>query len=183
VYVTLKVAEDSVKRWLADQAKADPEGSSSVPARVAQVQAAESSDNGYDDDLIRLKGIEHDLEQIRAKEDKLTEAVLEELISKDAARRKRARYETDKSALQLEGAQIKRRLAERPRIIDRPEATAFMSVLDLWDVADQDDRREMLRTVVREIRVKRGRDPKTKCEMWPLWVPPPPKPEDLTLGA
>nr|WP_281364821.1 recombinase family protein [Streptomyces typhae] len=183
VYVTLQVAEESVKEWLAEQAESDPEGAATVPARIAQVQAAKSSDDGYGDDQIRLQGIEHDLKKVRAREDQLTEAVLDELISKDAARRKRAELETEKSALQMEGAQIKRRLAETPQIIDKPEASAFSSVLALWDVADHADRRRMLRKVLREIRVNRGRDPKTKCVMWPLWVPPPPKSKDLTLGA
>ncbi|WP_245001710.1 recombinase family protein [Streptomyces alfalfae] len=176
VYVTLKVAEDSVKKWLSKQAEADPEGAESVPARAAQAQA-QAGDNGYDDDLLRLQGIEHDLAQIRKKEDKLTEAVLDELISKDAARRKRAEYDTQKSALQAEGAQIKKRIADKPRIIARPDASAFTSVLSLWEVADHADRRRMLRTVIRTIRVNRGRNPETKCDVWSLWEAPPAKPD------
>ncbi|MFF3416858.1 recombinase family protein [Streptomyces sp. NPDC002698] len=176
VYVTLKVAQESVKSWIGAQAAADPEGALSVPARAAQAQAALTGDNGYDDDLIRLRAIDHDLEKIRAKEDTLTDAVLEELISNDAARRKRAKYDTKKSALQLESALIKKRIADKPRIIARPDASAFSSVIELWDVADQADRRQMVRTLVREIRVNRGRDPETKCDIWPLWEAPPEKP-------
>ncbi|MFF4557203.1 recombinase family protein [Streptomyces sp. NPDC001422] len=179
VYVTLKVAQDIARAWISAQAESDPDGAQAVPALVAQVQAAEAGDNGYDDDLTRLKGIEHDLEQVRIKEDKLTDSVLEELISKDAARRKRAEYDTQKSALQEEGAAIKKRIATRPRIIDRPDSAAFTSVIELWDVADQHDRRAMLKTLVREIRVNRGRDPRTKCDVWPLWVAPPPRPVDV----
>ncbi|MGW5445281.1 recombinase family protein [Streptomyces asiaticus] len=182
VYVTLKVAEDSAKQWLSNQVEADPEGAEGVLARAAQMQASDG-DHSCDDEMIRLQGIEHDLEKIRQKEDKLTESVLEELISKDAARRKRAEYETEKNALQMESAQVRKRIAERPRIIAKPDAAAFTSVLDLWDVADQDDRRRMLLTVIRTIRVNRGRNPKTKCEVWPLWVPPPPKPTGVDNAA
>ncbi len=182
VYVTLETAVNSLKAWLGTQAEADPIGAATVAARAAQIEA-EEGDNGYDDDLIRLQGIQHDLEKIRVKEDKLTTAVLEEMISKDAARRRRAEYETEKSALQEESALISKRIADKPRIIARPDASAFTSVLDLWDVAEPADCRKMAKTVVRTIRVNRGRDPETKCEMWPLWTAPPKKPGDFGPAA
>ncbi|MEU6765868.1 recombinase family protein [Streptomyces sp. NPDC046853] len=182
VYVTLETAVNALKAWLVVQAEADPAGAASVAARAAQVEA-EEGDNGYDDDLIRLQGIKHDLEQIRIKEDKLTSAVLDETIGKEAARRRRAEYETQKSALREESAAINKRIEDKPRIISRPEAAAFTSVLDLWDVAEPGDCRKMARTVVRTIRVNRGRDPETKCDVWPLWTAPPKKPGDFEPAA
>jgi DNA invertase Pin-like site-specific DNA recombinase len=184
VYVTLATAEDVVKDWLAQQAQGDPEGAAGVQARVAEVQAAQSGKPGsYDVDLIRLKVIKTELDKIRNTEDQLTDLVLDEQISRDAARRKRAKLDTDKATLQQESAEISKRINDQPRVIERPEAAAFSTALDLWEVAEHLDRRELAKTVIRTVRVKRGRDPKNKCEVWPLWVAPPVKPGEPVPAA
>ncbi|MFF4952878.1 recombinase family protein [Streptomyces chattanoogensis] len=185
VYVTLETAEAAAKTFLAEQAKGDRTGAESVPARIAQIQA--EKDHSSTDDLDRLKAIEHELAAIRVKEDKLTDAVLDELVSHEAARRRRAQYETQKSALRDESAAIKKKIAKKPIIIPKPEAAAITSAMEVYEVAEADDQRLIIKKLIREIRINRGRNPRTKCVVHPLWEAPPPKPElkkgDVTPAA
>ncbi|MDG4532946.1 recombinase family protein [Streptomyces sp. AV19] len=181
VYVTLETAERAVLAFLSQQVASDPAGAESLPVRMAAVQAKGSTT--VSDELKRLEEIKVALAAIRQKEDKLTDSVLEETISKEAARRRRAEYETQKSALREESALLEKKIKERPKIIARPEAAAVASAMEVYAVAEPGDQRLILRALIREVRVHRGRDPETKCTVWPLWVAPPPKPKDLEMAA
>ncbi|GHF38428.1 hypothetical protein GCM10010218_19460 [Streptomyces mashuensis] len=185
VYVTLETAEQSALAFLNRQAAGDPAGAESLPVRMAEIQAKGNTDVSYE--LKRLDEIKAALAAIRQKEDKLTDSVLDELISKEAARRRRAEYETQKSALREESALLEKKIKERPKIIARPEAAAVASAMEVYAVAEPADQRLVLRALIREIRVHRGRNPETKCTVWPLWVAPPSKPaleaKDLETAA
>ncbi|MEU1353854.1 recombinase family protein [Streptomyces cinnamoneus] len=185
VYVTLETARQTVLSFLSRVIAGDSTGAEGVPARVAEAQAKGGTEIVVE--LKRLDEIKVALAALRQKEDKLTDAVLEELISKEAARRKRAEYETQKSALREESAVLEKKFKERPQIIAMPEAAAVASAMEVYAVAEPNDRRLILRALLREVRVNRGRDPETKCKVWPLWVAPPSKPElaakDLAVAA
>lgn len=185
VYVTLETAVRAVLTFLDQQIAGDPAGAESLPARMAAAQAKGSTEISVE--LKRLDEIKAALAAIRQKEDKLTDSVLEETISKEAARRRRAEYETQKSALREESAELEKKIKERPQVISRPDAAAVAAAMEVYEVAEPGDRRKILRALIREIRVNRGRDPETKCTVWPLWVAPPPKPgltpRDLETAA
>ncbi|MCM1967826.1 recombinase family protein [Streptomyces sp. G1] len=178
VYVSLETAEAAVRRFLSEQVKADPEGAQTLSTRVTEAQAkALKHDAEMAAELARLDAIDQELAELRRKEDKLTDAVLAELITDEAARRRKAEYETQKSALREEGALIRARIKAKPVIIPKPDAQAIASALEVFDVAEPDDQRVILRKLIRYIKVNRGRDPETKTEIFPMWVAPPPKPE------
>ncbi|WP_235482187.1 recombinase family protein [Streptomyces roseoverticillatus] len=185
VYVTLETAQQTVLAFLDRVIAGDQAGAESLPVRTAEVQAKGSTEVVVE--LKRLDEIKVALAAIRQKEDRLTDAVLEELISKESARRKRAEYETQKSALREESAELEKKFKERPKIIAMPEAAAVASAMEVYDVAEPGDQRLILRALIREVRVNRGRDPETKCNVWPLWVAPPLKPglaaKDLEVAA
>ncbi|WKK27684.1 recombinase family protein [Streptomyces olivoreticuli] len=178
VYVTLETAEQAALAFLTREIADDPAGAESLPVRMAEVQAKESPEISVE--LKRLDEIKVALAAIRQKEDRLTDAVVDELISQEAARRKRAEYDTQKSALREESAELEKKIKERPQVIARPEAAAVASAMEVYEVAEPGDQRLILRALIREIRVNRGRNPETKCKVWPLWVAPPPKPELAT---
>ncbi|MER5443856.1 recombinase family protein [Streptomyces sp. NPDC002790] len=177
VYVTLETAQGAARQYLVEQSEGDAGGALSVASRIEQVQADAAKTFEANADLVRLKVIDDEIAELRRKEDKLTDAVLDELISPEAARRRKAEYETQKSALREESALIRKRIADQPVIIPRPGPDAMASALDVFDVADPDDQRVILKKLVRTIRVHRGRDPETKTTVYPMWVAPPPKPE------
>ncbi|MFJ7901937.1 recombinase family protein [Streptomyces sp. NPDC096198] len=183
VYVTLKSLQDSFRPWLEKQAEAHSDEAETLPARIAELQA-QAGDVRPSEAVLRLGVIKARLLELQGLEDKLTDAVMDELISKESARRRRATYETERAGLVAEKKEIEREIKSKPVIIPKPTAGAFAGVLKLFDVAEPLDQREMIRSLVREIRINRGRNPETKCEIWPLWVPPPTKPEakdhDLT---
>ncbi|WP_372352716.1 recombinase family protein [Streptomyces sp. KL116D] len=175
VYVTLETAEAAVRGFLAEQIARDVDGARSLPARITQVHTrAATPEAGEGDESARLDAIEREISDLRRKEDKLTDAVMDELISADAARRRRASYEARTSALHDEMKRIRRKLAEQPAIIPAPEPTAVASAMEVFDVAVPDDQRVILRKLIREIHVHRGRDPRTKTTVYPMWIPAPP---------
>ncbi|MCY0923936.1 recombinase family protein [Streptomyces sp. H27-G5] len=184
VYVSLETVMTVVKDWLSKRIEEDPQGAGSVPARVAQLQAKQIKEKATEE-TIRLDQITRELTELRGKEDKLTDAVLNELISDEAARRRRAEYDGAKYRLKEEQAILKKKIKDAPVITPKPEIEDFATVMKLLEVADVADQRKLIKTLVREIRVNRGRKVATKCTIWPMWVPPPPKPtkKDQELAA
>ncbi|WP_424215648.1 recombinase family protein [Streptomyces sp. BI20] len=174
VYVTLETAVASYRRWLEKQAQGHVTELESVPARMVEIQAQEAPE-GPSDIALRLGVIRGRLKELDALEDRLTDAVIDETISKEAARRRRAEYETERANLKDEKRKLEKELKEQPVMIARPESGHLVDVLKMFDIAEPLDQREIVKGLVREIRVNRGRNPRTKCEVWPLWVPPPAK--------
>ncbi|MFI9237796.1 recombinase family protein [Streptomyces sp. NPDC053079] len=172
VYISLAVAEKRFQRWLAQEAAMDAETSRKLAARMAKIRAQGDENDDY---LKRLSEIEAQLADIRREEDKLTDAVLEELISKDAARRKRAELETQKGALLKESAELQDKIKNVPKVIERPDQQRIATALEVYSVAGQADRRELAGKLIREIRVHPGKDTEGKIEVYPLWVAPPPR--------
>ncbi|MEH6373737.1 recombinase family protein [Streptomyces sp. KLMMK] len=172
VYVTLETATKSFRTWLEERAKERPDEAESLPARVAEVQAQEGREKPSEAGL-RLTVIKARLKELQALEDKLTDAVMDDLISKESARRRRAEYETERAKLRSEKSELEKEIKNKPVIIPRPAVEAFTSVLDVYDIAEPSEQREMIKSLVRTIRVNRGRDPKTKCEVYPMWEAPP----------
>lgn len=172
VYVSLAVAEKRFLEWLDQEASMDEETSRKLAARMA---ALRSQGDQNEDILKRLDAIKLELQALRADEDKLTDAVLQDLISKEAARRRHAKLETQKSALQKESAELQEKIKIVPKIVERPDANKLATAVQVYRVAGQADRRELVGKLVREIRVNKGKDSAEKIEVYPLWVAPPPR--------
>ncbi|GGY97551.1 hypothetical protein GCM10010365_15000 [Streptomyces poonensis] len=99
----------------------------------------------------RLKGLQ-------TQEDKLTDAVLAELVSEESARRKQAELKTQKAALLEEQAEIRSKLGEATHEIrPRPDKERLLNARRIYDSAGQADRRELVSRLVREIRVQKGK--------------------------
>jgi site-specific DNA recombinase len=172
VYATLAGAEDAVVRWLRDLAEQEPGLESAVGKRAVEVVSNPDSPDA-EQAVCRLREIEEVLADITGREDRLTDAVLDGLVSADAARRKRAELETQRAGLRVEEEDLKRQLQDKPTVLPRPDRSVFVKILDLWDVADHDDRRAMLKPVIRTMEVARGRNQADKYTIYPMWEAPP----------
>jgi hypothetical protein len=49
----------------------------------------------------------------------------------------------------------------------------FVKILDLWKAAAHDDRRSLLKPVIRTVEVSRGRNHSDKYTVYPMWEAPP----------
>ncbi|OIJ96309.1 hypothetical protein BIV23_32660 [Streptomyces monashensis] len=81
-YVSLAVAEKWFLNWLDLEARMDEETAAAVQARMAQLREQNDSNRAL---LARLDAIEAQLTGLRAQDDKLTDAVLAELVSEESA--------------------------------------------------------------------------------------------------
>ncbi|NED83283.1 hypothetical protein G3I76_24740, partial [Streptomyces sp. SID11233] len=93
VYATLAGAERAVAEWLRDISEQEPELESAVGQQAVEVMSNPGSSDA-EHGARRLRQIEAGLADISAREDRLTDAVLDGLVSADAARRKRADLES-----------------------------------------------------------------------------------------
>ncbi|MFB7109216.1 recombinase family protein [Streptomyces sp. NPDC056291] len=172
VYATLAGAEDAVVGWLRDLAEQEPELESSVGQRAVEMVSNPESP-AVEQAVRRLREIEGVLAEITAREDRLTDAVLDGLVSADAARRKRAELETQRAGLRAEEADLKHQLQDKPTVLPRPDRSMFVKILDLWEAADHDDRRALLKPVIRTVEVARGRNHSDKYRVYAMWEAPP----------
>lgn len=172
VYISLAVAEKRFLEWLDHEAQMDEETSEKVSARMAKLKSQSSES---DELRNKIEAVEAQLSGVRAREDKLTDAVLNELIPEESARRKRAEIEAQKRSLLREHTDLQGRIKKVPKAVPRPDRDRLLTARKIYEKANQTDRRELVSRLVREIRVYKGKDMPNKIEVYPLWVAPPPE--------
>ncbi|MGM0353216.1 MULTISPECIES: recombinase family protein [Streptomyces] len=179
-YVSLAVAEKWFLAWLDSEAAMDEEAVAVVRAKMALLK-------GQGDERLRtlqdrVEEIDRQLGGLQTQEDKLTDAVLAQLVSDESARRKRAVLDAWKSALLKERKELHAELGSTEEIAPRPEKEHFLTARRIYEAASQADRRELVSKLVREIRVYKGASSPSKIAVYPLWEPSPP-PTSLELSA
>lgn len=122
----------------------------------------------------RLGSVQGQLEGLRTKDDKLTDAVLAELVCEDSARRKRTELDAQRQARIREQTELRTKLKEVPVQQPRPSQEDLLTARKIYLDAGQADRRELVSKLVREIRVNKGRGGPEKLHVYPLWEEPPP---------
>ncbi|MGN5381030.1 hypothetical protein ACQ4WX_39420 [Streptomyces lasalocidi] len=170
-YISLAVAETWFLEWLDCEAQMSEREAEALAARMAALRTQSDGDQAL---LGRLENIQGQLEGLRAKDDKLTDAVLAELVSDDSARRKRAELDTQRQALIREQTELRSKLKEVPVQQPRPSQEDLLTARKIYLAAGQADRRELVSKLVREIRVNKGRGGPEKLDVYPLWEAPPP---------
>ncbi|MFE7795570.1 recombinase family protein [Streptomyces sp. NPDC057460] len=171
VYISLAVAEKRFLEWLDHEAQMDEATSEKVSARMAKLKS-QSSEN--DELREKIEAVEARLSGVRTR-DKLTDAVLNELISEESARRNRAEIEAHKRSLLREHTDLQGKIKKVPKAVTRPDRDRLLTARRIYGEADQADRRELVSRLIREIRVYKGKDMPNKIEVYPLWVAPPPE--------
>ncbi|MEU1941238.1 zinc ribbon domain-containing protein [Streptomyces sp. NPDC059474] len=168
VYVTLHTAQTATEQWLAREA--------STPPQSTQRVSAQRDDPGPAADLERLQAIESEVTALRILEDKLTDLILADLIIHEAARRRKTQYETQQKALREQSTLLSHRIAARPVHILKPDRATLAMALETYTDAEPIEQRHILQNLIREIRVKKGRNPHSKCTIHALWEAPPSTP-------
>ncbi|GHG30973.1 recombinase family protein [Streptomyces filamentosus] len=170
-YVSLAVAEKWLLHWLDREAQMGKEEADAVAARIDALRTQSDGDQAL---LTRIESIQSQLEGLRTKDDKLTDAVLAELVSKDSARRKRAELDTQRTVLVQEQSELRAKLQETPVQQPRPPQAHLLTARRIYVAASQADRRELVSKLIREIRVNKGGSGPDKVAIYPLWEAPPP---------
>ncbi|MFJ7947732.1 recombinase family protein [Streptomyces sp. NPDC096354] len=170
-YISLAVAEQWFLEWLDREAQTSEQDAEAIAARMAALKTQSDGDQAL---LARLDSIQGQMEGLRTKDDKLTDAVLAELVPEDSARRKRAELDVQRQALLREQSKLRSKLKERPTQQLRPPQEDLLTTRKIYLAADQADRRELVSKLVREIRVNKGRRGPDKIDVYPLWEAPPP---------
>ncbi|MFE9826353.1 recombinase family protein [Streptomyces sp. NPDC005791] len=170
-YVSLAVAEKWFLNWLDHETQMSESEAEAITAKMTALRAQNDGDHTL---LTRLESLQGQLEGLRIKEDKLTDAVLAELVSEDSARRKRAELDTQRQALIREQTELRSKLKEVPVQQPRPSQDDLLTARKIYQAAGQADRRELASKLVREIRVNKGRSGPGKIDVYALWEAPPP---------
>ncbi|MFE9042478.1 recombinase family protein [Streptomyces sp. NPDC007818] len=170
-YVSLAVAEKWVLHWLDREAQMSEEEAEAITARIDALKTQSDGDQAL---LTRIESIQSQLEGLRAKDDKLTDAVLAELVSEDSARRKRAELDAQRTVLVQEQSELRAKLQEAPVQQPRPSQGHLLTARRIYLAASQADRRELVSKLIREIRVNKGGSGPDKIAIYPLWEAPPP---------
>lgn len=180
-YISLAVAEKWFLEWLDREAQTSEQEAEAITARMAAIRTQSDGDQAL---LARLDRIQGQLEGLRTKDDKLTDAVLADLVPEDSARRKRAELDVQRQALLREQSQLRSKLKERPTQQPRPPQEDLLTARKIYLAAGQADRRELASKLIREIRVFKGRSGPGKIGVYPLWEAPPPWiPDDSPSGS
>lgn len=170
-YISLAVAETWFLEWLDREAQMSEREAEALTARMAALRTQSDGDQAL---LGRLENIQGQLEGLRTKDDKLTDAVLAELVSEDSARRKRTELDTQRQALIREQMELRTKLKEVPVQQPRPPRVDLLTARKIYLAASQANRRELVSKLVREIRVNKGRGGPEKLHVYPLCEAPPP---------
>ncbi|MFB7939332.1 recombinase family protein [Streptomyces sp. NPDC056049] len=170
-YVSLAVAEKWLLHWLDREAQMGEEEAEAVAARIDALRTQSDGDQAL---LTRIESIQSQLEGLRTKDDKLTDAVLAELVSEDSARRKRAELDTQRTVLVQEQSELRAKLQATPVQQPRPPQAHLLTARRIYVAASQADRRELVSKLIREIRVNKGGSGPDKVAIYPLWEAPPP---------
>ncbi|MET4642401.1 site-specific DNA recombinase [Streptomyces atratus] len=170
-YISLAVVEQWFLKWLDREAQTSEQDAEAIAARMAAIKTHSDGDQAL---LTRLESIQGQMEGLRTKDDKLTDAVLAELVPEDSARRKRAELDAQRQALLREQSELRSKLKERPTQQPRPPQEDLLTARKIYLAAGQADRRELASKLIREIRVNKGRSGPGKIDVYPLWEAPPP---------
>ncbi|MFK0172919.1 recombinase family protein [Streptomyces sp. NPDC090306] len=171
-YISLAVAERLLLDWLDRELTMDEAAATTLGTTIAVITGDEA---GLQPLRKRLDVLEQQLVGLIVKEDKLTDAVLGELVSVESARRKHAEFTAQKKGLLREQQELLAQLGPASEVVPRPEREMLLSARRIYEASGQADRRELVGRLVREIRVHKGKSSPDKVTIYPLWEPAPPR--------